>query len=74
VFWTREQAKAARLPRTDPTAGEIHDRLCELIREYRAEVPADSWPRVQRCIGEALGIPSSQIRTEDRLIADLGAS
>jgi hypothetical protein len=58
------------------TAGQLHHWVCERLMYTGRPVPSDSWPRVQRCIGEALGMPESQIldiRPEDRLVQDLGA-
>lgn len=58
----------------DITIGEIHVRLCELLRNRALPIPSDSWELVTRCIGEALHVPPTVIRPEHRLVEDLGAT
>ena len=74
LYWTREQVNRGDFPNTDPTAGEIHARMCELLREQNRPVPSESWQRVCRCIGDCLGIGPDTIRPEHHLIGELGAS
>ncbi|HEY2587343.1 MAG TPA: hypothetical protein VGI81_16475, partial [Tepidisphaeraceae bacterium] len=60
--------------RITATVGDIHRRLRDLLREQGRPVPRDSWELVARCVGEALSIPPEDIRPEDRLVEDLGAT
>ena len=58
----------------DLTAGELHDRLCELMREQGMAIPFSSWHRVKKCLSNALGVSPNRITRESRLITDLDAS
>lgn len=62
-----------RNQRSSVTAGALHDRVCDLLRAEGRAAPEDSWPRLQACISEALGVPLTEIRRESRLVKDLGA-
>ena len=57
----------------DLTAGQIHDRLCELMREQGKAVPYSSWHRVKKCLTDALGVSPKLIRRDSRLVQDLSA-
>jgi hypothetical protein len=74
LYWSADELRMKKLPRVDPTMGDIHARLCAFLAETHRPVPADSWSRVQKCIGEALAIPPEQIQPHHRLLADLGAT
>ncbi|MBC8108076.1 MAG: hypothetical protein H7Z14_15935 [Anaerolineae bacterium] len=74
LYFSDEQLTHKRLPRVDPTIGEIHLRFCKILIERGATVPTDSWDRVLQCVAECLSIPKAEIRKESRFIADLGAS
>jgi acyl carrier protein len=65
--------KQARANWYDITAGEIHDRVCELVREQGKAVPFSCWHRVKKCLSDALGVSPKQIRRESWLSEDLGA-
>ena len=66
----------------EPTAGEIHDRLCELLKRKGVGPPADSWVRVQTCIAEGIGrrglfgkkLRPEDVHRESFLVKDLGCS
>ena len=74
LCWTREQVSRGDFPNYDPTVGEIHVRMCELLGEQKRPVPSDSWQRVCRCIGDSLAVMPEMIRPEHHLIGELGAS
>jgi len=63
------------LPRGwDITIGEIHDRVCELLREQGRPVPFSSWRRVKICIYEGVGVSPRLITRNSWLVQDLDAS
>ena len=76
LFWTDAEAAAgwSKGVTTTTTAGEFHKRVCEALRKHGRDVPPDSWPKVQQCIGKTLGIDPATIRAEQRIVQDLGAS
>jgi acyl carrier protein len=75
IFWSSEQRQLKQLSmKQTVTVGEVHQRICELLAEMKLPVPDDSWNRVIECVGGALSIPPKNIRPEDRLIEDLGAT
>ena len=60
--------------RWDITAGEIHDRLCAILREQDRPVPFSSWRRVKKCLYEATGASPELITRNSWRVEDLGAS
>lgn len=56
----------------DPTAGELHDWICQACRAAGKPVPHSSWHRVKRIIVDATGLSPSVIRKDSLLSADLG--
>lgn len=59
-------------PGWDITIGEIHDRVCALLRAQG--VPFSSWRRVKICISEAVGVSPRLITRHSWLVEDLDAS
>lgn len=56
VYSSEEVNSGFKSPAGDVTVGEIHQRICDLLREMKLPVPQDSWRRVTQCIGDALKI------------------
>jgi hypothetical protein len=69
-----EHVPAMHNGRRDITAGQIHDRLCELLREQGRPVPFSSWRRVKKVLHDALGVAPSAIKRDSWLVHDLNAS
>jgi acyl carrier protein len=74
LYFSGEQLVQKRLPKVDPTIGEIHSRFCQLLVEEGVNVPADSWDRVRQCVAACLSIDKTDIQQESRFYTDLGAS
>jgi acyl carrier protein len=74
LYWTNEQVAAGQFPRSDPTVGFLHQRVCDELRAHRRSIPSDSWERVRDSVAQALSARPQDIRPADRLIADLGAT
>src|SRR5690349_3013879 len=75
-------ADKPRHEQVEPKAGEIHDRLCELLKRKGMDIPEDSWQRIQKCIAEGIGfrglftnrLRPDEVKRESLLVKDLGAS
>lgn len=74
AYWSEEERQRKRSGTTTATVGEIHQRVCDFLREVGLPIPDNSWERVTRCIGDALMITPTDINPEDRLVQDLGAT
>jgi hypothetical protein len=75
IYWSDEQRRLNKFDRrTTVTVGEMHHRMCDLLREMKHSVPDNSWDRVAKCVGDALQVAPTSIKPQDRLIEDLGAT
>ena len=75
LLYSAEQLKLdPMLPLEDPTVGEIHSRLCDIMAERGRSVPGDSWLRVQKRVMRIFDVSAEEIRPGTKLYADLGAS
>jgi acyl carrier protein len=74
LYWSAEQIRSKAPRPNDATIGQIHERLCEILKRQGRAVPVDSWQRVQRTVSECLFIPIDQVRAESRFVQDLDAS
>ena len=67
----RLAAQAQRVP-FDMTAGELHELICDLCNTGGIPIPDDSWPRLQRILGEMELYNPDDIQKGTWLIQDLG--
>jgi len=54
-------------PGSDMTAGQLHDRVCDVLREIGTPVPRGSWRKVQLVIADATGLSPRSIRRDSLL-------
>ena len=75
IFCSAEQLKLQDWSHIqDVTIGEIHSRVCEILKENGRAVPSDSWLRVQKRIVRIFDVRPGEIRPDTRLYTDLRAS